>query len=120
MEALERNRQYGEALREFTVEELLELLSGAEAKQIDADANAGKDILQADVSESAMMCRFNRGTYDDYDGAEDFMYESTALASLTRLSQTLGTHEAGERVRLLRSARACIFFTSRAPEDTDS
>ena len=112
MEVQEKNRLYGETMRDFSLFELFEALSQAEVCQIEAAANSGKDVLRADISDLARSCRYNAEVYDDQ--TEDLIAESAALMALIQASRSDAGHESAERVRLLRSARATAALAVRA------
>jgi hypothetical protein len=111
----ELEASYSAALREFEPEEVLSLISIGEASFINlVSTMEGGDVLATGVSDSALSLRMNRAVYDD--DAEDFIAESDALLELIKRSRQDASHEGAERVRLLRSARYCIWAASQQTE----
>lgn len=98
--------QYVERLREMPVDELLGKLSIDSALEIDANSEKPQ-LFEEILEDNGNELKFNTAIYSD--DAEDFIFND-ALAKLIEISRSAGDHSAAEHVRILRSARAVIFF----------
>lgn len=98
--------QYVERLREVPVGELLGILSINSAIEIDANSE-NPQLFEKILEGNSSELRFNTAIYSDE--VEEFIYND-ALAKLVKISRGAGDHLAAEHVRILRSARAVIYF----------
>jgi hypothetical protein len=112
MAKAETEAHYGDEFREFEVDDVLERMSIGEALFVDMVANMGGDIMRTGISENALLLRMNRAFYDD--PVEDFIAESSVLLRLIAESRKASGHDDAERVRLLRSARLCLWFAQNS------
>ena len=99
---------YVKRLREFSKEELFSLLSKITAVAINQCAELGTDTT-AFLDEESSDIRYNTAIYED--DAEDYIY-GTTMQELIKISRTMSNHEAAENVRILRSARAVIYYST--------
>lgn len=103
-----REVEYYSHLESLSPEELLERMPLDEAELIDQGARDDQDILLLPLSDKALSCRFNQVLYDEI--IEEFIDQSPEIQKLRAEMKKSGSHEAGERSRLLHSALAAIYF----------
>lgn len=106
--AREREAAYVRQLREIPLDELMVLLPALDAVSVDSAAAAGEDVLKVELPEDAV--RYNTATYDD--DVEDFIYASSAMSRLLDEKRRNDSHLEAERIRLLRSARAVLYYSA--------
>lgn len=94
-------------LREIPVAELLGLLAYESASKISKLADEGLVFVDS-LDEDNEEIKYNTAVYDDE--VEDYIF-NTSIQKLVSISRTKGDHESAENVRILRSARAVIYFT---------
>lgn len=99
--------KYVNRLREIPVAELLGLLAYESASKISKFADENLNFSDT-IEENCEDIKYNIAVYDD--DVEDFIFNN-ALEKLITTSRKKGDHESAEDVRILRSARAVIYYT---------
>lgn len=110
--------EYANSLVEIPLEQLPAIMSPAEAFIVDTFASLGEDVLQAEVSDKARTAARNKGDYND--DAEDYIFGSEALREYISEMRKTESRESAERVRMLRSARAVLYYAVEQEQDTNS
>lgn len=103
----EQEIRYIAQLRDIPKAELMEILPYEGASKISKLADEELPFSES-VDEESNDIRFNTGIYDDE--AEEYIYNES-LAKIIDISRKVGDHESAENVRILRSARAVIYYT---------
>lgn len=109
----EQEVKYIARLRDIPKAELIELLPFTEASKIDNLAENHLSFSKC-LNTNSDDVRFNTAMYDDR--AEEFIYNKT-LAEIIDASRKVGDHESAENVRILRSARAVLYYTMQEGKD---
>lgn len=104
--------KYVGRLKDIPVTELLGLLAYENASKISKLADENMNFSEC-VDNEYEEIKYNTAIYDDE--AEDFIFNET-LENLVSVSRKIGNHEAAEDVRILRSARAVIYYTMKENE----
>jgi hypothetical protein len=105
--------RYINRLREIPVVELLGLLAYESASKISKLAE--EDLKFSDSVESSFEeIKYNTAVYED--DVEDYIYNES-MDKIIAISRNIGDHESAENVRILRSARAVIYFTLKERGD---
>jgi hypothetical protein len=105
--------RYINRLREIPVVELLGLLAYESASKISKLAE--EDLKFSDsVEDSFEDIKYNTAVYDDE--AENYIFNES-MEKIVAVSRNIGDHESAENVRILRSARAVIYFTLKERGD---
>lgn len=103
----EQELMYISRLREIPKSELMEILPYEGATKISKLAEE-KYIFSNCIDEKNDAIRFNTAIYDDE--AEEYIFNDT-LSDIIDIARKAGDHESAENVRILRSARAVIYYT---------
>lgn len=103
----EQEIKYIARLRDIPKSELVEILHYDDALAIDNLADNQQPFNKC-LNEFSDDIRFNTAMYDDQ--AEEFIFNE-ALSKTIDTSRKIGDHESAENVRILRSARAVLYYT---------
>ena len=98
---------YVAGLRDIPIAELTNILSASSATEI-ADLAENSNDFYASVPGISQDIKFNTSMYDDE--VEDYI-DCLVLRELIDVSRKNGDHLSAEKVRILRSARAVIYYS---------
>lgn len=105
--------KYINRLREIPIVELLGLLAYESASKISKLAEENIKFSDS-IDDNIEEIKYNTAVYDDE--VEDFIFNES-MEKVVAISRNLGDHESAENVRILRSARAVIYFTLKERGD---
>lgn len=105
--------KYINRLREIPIAELLGLLAYESASKISKLAEENIKFSDS-IDDNIEEIKYNTAVYDDE--VEDFIFNES-MEKVVAISRNLGDHESAENVRILRSARAVIYFTLKERGD---
>lgn len=103
---------YVAGLRDIPIYELASILSANYAGDIVDLADNHMDFYASVPAESEDV-KFNTSMYEDE--VEDYI-DCIAMRSLIEASRKAGDHLSAEKVRILRSARAVIYYSQKEKE----
>lgn len=105
--------EYSNKLRDIPIDELVHILDPITAEIIDTSANKNTEFTDC-LTTNQEIVKYNTAIYDEE--LEDFILNQRLMEVIAKARST-GDHYSAEKVRVLRSARAVIYYAEIRTEE---